>query len=242
MTNLPGSGNITPSTATPQHRASGPDTIRAAILTISDTRTPETDSSGLYLRSELLRAGHELVEHLVVKDDALEIRTALTRLLHRADLILTSGGTGISGRDVTIPVVESMIVKPLPGFGELFRMLSYQQVRGAAMLSRATGGLTGGGLLFALPGSLNAVQTAWEGILKDELRHLVFEVVRQTQPGAAQPGEVHHGPGGLAGAAHVNQGAAAGIGRHAAVAGSEPQGAAGAGLGRHGTVKDETPQ
>ena len=74
------------------------------------------------------------------------------------------------------------------------------------------------------------------------IAHLVFEVVRQAQPGAAQPGEVHHGPAGLAGAAHVNQGAAAGIGRHAAVAASEPQGAAGAGLGRHGTVKDETPQ
>lgn len=256
MTNLPGSGSLTPSTATPQHRASGPDSIRFALLTISDTRTPETDTSGLYLRGELLGAGHELVEHLIVKDDAVDIRAALTRLLHRADLIITSGGTGIAGRDVTIPVVESMLVKPIPGFGELFRMLSYQQVKGAAMLSRAVGGLTRGALLFALPGSLNAVQTAWEGLLKDEVGHLVFEVLRQGQPGPAtmpgsepqldrqahgvqsHSGQVHSGHVGAG--LHVNQGLSAGIGRHAGVVGSESPGTAQ--LGRHATVKDDSPQ
>ncbi|WP_135228250.1 MogA/MoaB family molybdenum cofactor biosynthesis protein [Deinococcus fonticola] len=267
MTHLPGSGTFTPSTATPQHRAAGPEVIRAVILTISDTRTATTDTSGQYLKNELQQAGHELVEYLIVKDDAVEIRAALTRLVHRADLILTSGGTGIAGRDVTIPVVESMLVKPIPGFGELFRMLSYQQVRGAAMLSRATGGLTRGALLFAMPGSLNAVQTAWESILKDELRHLVFEVLRQGQPGSASPPlpatmagpaaapampptpagtpPVHPAPAapGLL-STHINQGASAGIGRHAGVIGSDPlvHGAAGLGrhaaTGEHGALKD----
>jgi molybdopterin adenylyltransferase len=92
---------------------------------------------------------------------------------------LTSGGTGIAGRDVTIPVIEALLIKPLPGFGELFRMVSYQEVGAAAMLSRAMAGLAKNQkLLFALPGSLNAVKTAWEKLLKEELSHLVFEVFR----------------------------------------------------------------
>ncbi len=233
---------ITPSTATPQHQAAAPGRVRLAVVTISDTRTSENDSSGNYLKSEVLASGHELVEHTIVRDDAIEIRALLTRLLREADIILTSGGTGLTGRDVTIPVVESLFVKPLPGFGEVFRMLSYAQVRGAAMLSRATGGLTRGALIFAMPGSLNAVQTAWEGILKDEVGHLVFEVARHGQPKTGQigvapltpsPGLVGaeaengaatpHGDEASAAAArltpnHVNQGAAAGIGRHAASA------------------------
>lgn len=233
MTQTPGRDQtIAPSTATPEHRAAGPRRIRAAIVTISDTRTPESDTSGQYLRTQLLEAGHEITDQEIVKDDALEIRTLLMRLQHRADLILTSGGTGISGRDVTIPVVESLLVKPIPGFGELFRMLSYQQVRGAAMLSRATGGLTRGGLLFALPGSLNAVQTAWEGILKDELQHLVFEVARQGQPGAVGTAQADLSKNPLLHPNHVNQGASAGIGRHAGVVGAS---SAGEGLGRHAT-------
>lgn len=186
-----------------------------AVLTISDTRTPETDTSGNYLKAEIAHAGHQLTEHTIVKDDAVEIRTVLTRLMREADVILTSGGTGIAGRDVTIPVVESLIIKPIPGFGELFRMLSYQQVRGAAMLSRATGGLTRGGLIFAMPGSLNAVQTAWEGILKDEIGHLVFEVARQGQPGDPLRRDTTLPPAPKLHPDHINQGASAGIGRHA---------------------------
>ena len=214
---------ITPSVATPEHRAAAPRAVRAAIVTISDTRTPETDTSGNYLRNELLSAGHEVIEHSIVKDDAVEIRTVLTRLIRDADIVLTSGGTGISGRDVTIPVVESLLVKPMPGFGEIFRMLSYDHVGGAAMLSRATGGLTRGALIFAMPGSLNAVQTAWEGILKDELGHLVFEVLRQHQPQqvgpeALRPAASLHPEQGQQ--SHINQGAASGIGRHAKATGT----------------------
>lgn len=163
------------------HRAAAPARVRVAVVTVSDTRTPDTDQSGQYLVGELGRAGHLVSEALIVPDDAVPIRTALVRLMRQNEVILTTGGTGIAGRDVTVPVVESLLVKPIPGFGELFRWLSYEQVGGAAMLSRATGGLGRGALIFALPGSVNAVRTAWEGLLRDELPHLVYEMVRQGQ-------------------------------------------------------------
>ncbi|WP_161882575.1 MogA/MoaB family molybdenum cofactor biosynthesis protein [Deinococcus alpinitundrae] len=170
------------------HQQAAPGNVRAAVLTISDTRTPDTDTSGQYLRREIAALGHTLSGWAIVSDDATEIRPAITRLMggrhdEGAEVLITTGGTGITGRDVTIPVVESLITKPMPGFGELFRMLSYGEVRGAAMLSRAVGGLAGHTLIFALPGSLNAVQTAWEGLLRDELGHLVFEMTRHGQRG-----------------------------------------------------------
>ncbi|WP_424951785.1 MogA/MoaB family molybdenum cofactor biosynthesis protein [Deinococcus sp.] len=164
------------------HLEASPDRVRVGVLTISDTRTPESDTSGRYLLNELEAGGHEVAAYLIVRDDALEIRSALNILMKGSQVILSSGGTGITGRDVTIPVVESLLTKPMPGFGELFRMLSYREVKGAAMLSRAVGGLASQTLIFAMPGSLNAVQTAWEGLLKGELTHLVFEMTRHAQP------------------------------------------------------------
>lgn len=169
--------------AAESHRAAAPRSVRVAVLTVSDTRTEETDTGGGYLLRELRAAGHEVTGYRIVRDDAAEIRSALTAFLGGATVVISTGGTGITGRDVTIPVVESLLTKPMPGFGELFRMLSYREVGGAAMLSRAVGGLAGGALLFALPGSLNAVRTAWEGLLRDELGHLAFEVARHSQPG-----------------------------------------------------------
>lgn len=172
-----------PESGAPGHRAAGPRQVRVAVLTISDSRTLESDASGAYLVRATLEAGHRLTERRLVKDEPKAIREALERLLASdAQVVFSTGGTGIAGRDYTVPIVESLIRKPLPGFGELFRMLSYAEVGGAAMLSRATGGLAEGGLLFALPGSRNAVETAWEKLLKDELPHLVFELVRQGQP------------------------------------------------------------
>lgn len=171
-----------------QHRAAAPRRVRVAVLTISDTRTPDTDTSGQYLLAELRAAGHETVQYRVVRDDAVEIRTALVQFVREATVVLSSGGTGLTGRDVTVPVVESMITKPIPGFGELFRMLSYREVGGAAMLSRALGGLCRGSAIFAMPGSLNAVKTAWEGILRDEIGHLAFEIERHGQPGVVAAG------------------------------------------------------
>lgn len=165
------------------HQQHAPERVRAAVLTISDTRTPDTDTSGQYLTGQLQSRGHEVTGYAVVRDEADQIRSAITEFMRGAQVVLTSGGTGITGRDVTVPVVERLIVKPMPGFGELFRMLSYPEVRGAAMLSRAVGGLARSehgdeALLFALPGSLNAVQTAWDKLLGEELPHLVFEMLR----------------------------------------------------------------
>jgi molybdenum cofactor biosynthesis protein B len=163
------------------HRKAGPVSVLAAIVTISDTRTPETDTSGDFLEQALLEAGHQVVGRNLVKDEVGQIRSVLEQLLKtETQIIITSGGTGIAGRDVTIPVIESLIKKPIPGFGELFRMLSYEEVGAAAMLSRALGGLADGALIFALPGSLNAVKTAWKKLLKDELSHLVFEMLRHS--------------------------------------------------------------
>jgi molybdopterin adenylyltransferase len=169
------------SMSTQLHRQAADQQIRAAILTISDTRSLETDSSGAFLETALLESGHLVFERCVVKDDPEAILTQLQSWLSgNTQVIFTTGGTGITKRDNTIPVIESLLEKPLPGFGELFRMLSYQEVGAAAMLSRATGGLARGGgcLIFAMPGSLNAVQTAWRGVFAKELAHLVYEVVR----------------------------------------------------------------
>ena len=164
------------------HRESAPQSVTACVLTISDTRTVQDDSSGAYLTAQLEAAGHVVSGYQIVKDDPEAIRAALEGWLSEgfAQVILTTGGTGIAKRDNTVPVIESLLEITLPGFGELFRQLSYPQVGAAALLSRAVGGLATGRhcLLFALPGSLNAVQTAWQGIFKDELAHLVFETVR----------------------------------------------------------------
>ena len=176
-------GDALSSSGRQAHRAAGPRRVTAALVTISDTRTAATDSSGDYLAEALSEAGHRVSERLLIKDDKALIRKTLERLLaSEAQLVISSGGTGVAGRDYTVPIAASLIKKPLPGFGELFRMLSYKEVGGAAMLSRALGGVAAGGLLFALPGSPNAVKTAWEGLLKDELGHLVFELLRHEQP------------------------------------------------------------
>lgn len=172
--------------ASEQHRAAAPRSVRVAVLTVSDTRTPETDTGGQYLVSQLQAAGHQVVGYRIVKDDTVQIRTALVAFVREATIVLTTGGTGISGRDMTVPVIESMLTKPIPGFGELFRMLSYQQVGGAAMLSRAVGGLVRGSAIFAMPGSLDAVRLAWSGILQNEISHLAFEIERHGQPGVIQ--------------------------------------------------------
>ncbi len=160
--------------------------LRVTVLTISDTRTLETDVSGTYLVAELALQGHELVHRGIVRDEPDEIRAQLRGALERDDLeiIITSGGTGIATRDGTIEVVESLVHKAIPGFGELFRMLSYKEIGPAAMLSRATAGLVartstkGPVLIIALPGSINAVTTAWQNLLKDELVHMVWEARR----------------------------------------------------------------
>lgn len=162
------------------HRAAGRAPVRAFVLTVSDTRTLETDTSGRAIAELLVGAGHVVVGRAVVTDDAPAVRAALVGELagDRADVIISTGGTGIAPRDQTCEVVSALLDKRLDGFGELFRMLSYQEVGPAAMLSRATAGVARGKLLIALPGSEAAVRLAMTKLVLPELGHLLGELRR----------------------------------------------------------------
>lgn len=153
--------------------------VRCAVITVSDTRDAVSDRSGTYLREALDGAGHDVVAYRIVKDDVEAISGVLDELSGECEVILTSGGTGISRRDTTVEIVSQKLDKKLPGFGELFRMLSYREIGAGAMLSRAVGGLAGDTLIFAMPGSTNAVRLATEELILPEIEHLVWEVVRQ---------------------------------------------------------------
>jgi molybdenum cofactor biosynthesis protein B len=152
--------------------------VRCAVVTLSDTRTPDTDSSGKRIRELLEGANHVAGRYELIPDDAATLRALLAELLAspEIDAIMTNGGTGISRRDTTIEVVESFLTQTLPGFGELFRMLSYQEIGSGAMLSRAVGGVAGGKVVFALPGSTGAVELAVTKLILPELGHLVHEL------------------------------------------------------------------
>lgn len=162
-----------------QHRACGKGIVaRVAVITLSDTRTEQQDTSGATIRRLLTEAGHAAAEYRLIKDEPEALRALLHEFLPRNDLdaIVTNGGTGLSRRDQTVPVVESVLEMPLPGFGELFRMLSYEQVGAAAMLSRAVAGVARGKLLFALPGSTRAVDLAMQKLICPELGHLLNHI------------------------------------------------------------------
>jgi molybdenum cofactor biosynthesis protein B len=167
-----------------KHKASAPEKVRLAVLTISDTRTPETDTGGDEIQKIMEGAGHEVVERTIVRDEVSGIRSRLVDLLARPDVdaIVTTGGTGISGRDTTYEVVDRMLHKKLDGFGEIFRMLSYQEIGSAAFLSRAVAGAVGAKFVACLPGSRNAVRLAAEKLLAPEISHVVFEL-RKHQEG-----------------------------------------------------------
>ena len=161
-----------------KHKESAPETVRVAILTISDTRTPETDTGGDVAEELLEGAGQEVVERRIVRDEVSGIRNNLIDLLARSDVeaVVTTGGTGISARDTTYEVVERMLEKRLDGFGEIFRMLSYEEIGSAAIMSRALAGSVGSKFVASLPGSRNAVRLAVEKLLVPELSHVVFEL------------------------------------------------------------------
>ena len=168
-----------------QHRESAPETVRVAVLTISDTRKPETDTGGDVVEESMRGAGHEVVAREIVRDEAASIRTTLVDLLARADVdaVVTTGGTGISARDTTYEVVDRMIEKKLDGFGELFMMLSYEEIGAAAVLSRAVAGTVGAKLVASLPGSRNAVRLGVEKLLAPEIAHVVFELRKHQEKG-----------------------------------------------------------
>lgn len=159
--------------------AAQPIVARCAIVTLSDTRTPATDKSGARIRELLESDGHVVSDHQIIPDDPDRLGVTLDALLSRDDVdaILTTGGTGISRRDATVPVIENLIAQPLPGFGELFRMLSWEQVGSGAMLSRAIAGITKSGkLIFAMPGSTKAVELAMTKLIVPEIRHILREL------------------------------------------------------------------
>jgi molybdopterin adenylyltransferase len=155
---------------------------RCAVITLSDTRTIHTDISGKRIAELLAGEGHSVEERRVIRDDAEALRGVLAELfgLEEIDTILTTGGTGVSSRDQTIGVIGSVIETPLPGFGELFRMLSWAEIGSGAMLSRAIGGIARGKAVFAMPGSTAAVELAMTKLILPELRHVLFEIGKKT--------------------------------------------------------------
>jgi molybdenum cofactor biosynthesis protein B len=163
-----------------EHKSRAPSSIGCVVLTVSDTRTDDTDSSGRAIADMLTGGGHRVLGRAIVKDDAAVLRGELERHLARpdVDVVITTGGTGITARDTTVEVVETLLDKRLDGFGELFRMLSYAEIGSAAMMSRAVAGLVGGRIVASLPGSEAAVRLAMEKLVLPEIGHLVQQARR----------------------------------------------------------------
>jgi len=163
-----------------RHRAEGPPVLRATVLTISDTRTADTDVSGKLMADMLAKAGHRVVERRVLPDEPEPLVECLRELGGRSDLdlILLNGGTGIAPRDLTHEAVAGLLDRQLPGFGELFRALSYREIGAAAMTSRALAGVLGDKLVFSTPGSPGAVRLAMRELILPEASHLVGQIRR----------------------------------------------------------------
>ena len=166
---------MTEQTPPQEHRKEGPPSVGCAVLTISDTREESTDKSGAQIREMLGAAGHEVLYYEIVRDETAKIGDALAHaaVAPGVQAILISGGTGIAPRDVTHEVVTSKLEKLIPGFGELFRQLSYEEIGPAAMLSRAVAGTYRGTVVFSMPGSTGAVRLAMEKLILPELGHAV---------------------------------------------------------------------
>jgi len=163
-----------------EHKARAPVSVRCFIVTVSDTRTEQTDTSGRAIADLLTAGGHQVAGRAIVKDDPDLVRGTIERQLANPDVqvIITTGGTGITSRDSTYEAVSGLMQKRLDGFGELFRMLSYGQIGPAAMMSRACAGLVAGRVVVSLPGSEAAVRLAMEKLVIPELGHLVQQALR----------------------------------------------------------------
>lgn len=154
--------------------------VGLAVFTLSDTRTPETDTSGRLIRELAEAAGHRVARQAILRDDPDLLRVALLEAVAQADVeaVLLTGGTGLSRRDATYETLIGLLERRLDGFGELFRMLSYQEIGAAAMLSRAAAGSVQGKIVFAMPGSSGAVKLAMTKLILPELSHLAWELLR----------------------------------------------------------------
>lgn len=163
-----------------EHKATAPKSIGCWVLTISDSKTVETDTSGKVIRELLDGAGHRVVGSEIVRDEPTQVQRVIRDACGNAEVqaVIMTGGTGITSRDSTFEAVDAMLDKRLPGFGELFRVLSYQEVGAAAMLSRAQMGIAGGRIIVSLPGSPNACRLALEKLVLPELGHLIREASR----------------------------------------------------------------
>ncbi|GEN51796.1 MogA/MoaB family molybdenum cofactor biosynthesis protein [Halobacillus faecis] len=165
--------------AVEEHKARGSDSVSCLVLTVSDTRTEETDKSGRLMIEKLTNAGHTVSKYHIVKDEQSEIRDYTKSGVDDPDIdaVLINGGTGVAKRDITIEVIEGMLEKEMPGFGEIFRMLSYtEDIGSAAILSRAIAGVSGRTAIFSTPGSSGAVKLAMDRLILPELPHIVGEL------------------------------------------------------------------
>ncbi len=160
-----------------EHKASARASVKLGIVTVSDTRTLETDTSGLLIDQIATQAGHEVAWRKIVRDEPVEIQNVIVQSQSDPSIqaVLITGGTGISPRDQTVETLEKLFTKQIPGYGELFRWLSFQEIGPACILSRATGGLIGPLVVLLMPGSRAAVKLAMEQIIVPELPHLVRE-------------------------------------------------------------------
>jgi len=164
-----------------EHKKEAPRFVRCKVITISDTRTKQTDKSGTLINQLLSENGHIVVDYCIVKDEEAHIREEIIAGCHskEIDAIITNGGTGIAKRDVTIEAVQSIIEKEIPGFGEIFRMLSYQvDIGSSAILSRAIAGVFNDTVILSVPGSTGAVKLAMEKLILPELGHIMREVTK----------------------------------------------------------------
>lgn len=165
------------------HKQQAPKDVACMVITISDSRTEATDASGAHIKELLIRNGHKVVRYQLVKDEPEVIRTLLRQGIDDAEVqvVLCNGGTGISVRDRSYEAVVQVLEKRLEGFGEIFRMLSYQDIGSAAMLSRAVAGIAGSTVIFSMPGSKGAVTLAMEKLILPELGHLVWELEKHLE-------------------------------------------------------------
>ncbi len=168
-----------------EHRAEGPVSVRLFVITASDTRGESEDASGAFLRQAAEAGGHAVVGYRIVPDVPDDIRAALSAAAEAgAQVVVLNGGTGIAQRDRTYEAVTSLLEKRLEGFGELFRMISWNEIGSAALISRAVAGVWQGRVLFSVPGSTAAVRLAWEKLIAPELGHLVRELTKDAGPGS----------------------------------------------------------
>ena len=166
-----------------QHRATAPQRVAVFVLTLSDTRDAASDTSGGAIRDALLSAGHNVVGTQILREDPATLGTEMAAVfaLPGVDAVVVTGGTGIAPRDLASDTLATLYERTLPGFGELFRALSYVEIGSAALLSRASAGVVGGKIVFSVPGSRGAVQLALDKLILPELAHLVGELRRDTR-------------------------------------------------------------